>query len=371
MELVIPTVEHRHLAMEFRQEHIDCGEPHINGSWGFQRKEYEDYEKWLNDIENLKNGRGNNPNINVPATTYFAFMDNKIVGTIQIRHYLNDYLLKNGGHIGYSIRPSERCKGYGTRMLALALEKCRYLGIGKALITCDKSNIASAKTAIRNGGALENEVIEENGNIIQRYWITLKMEINRRKTPIIVVTGYLTAGKSTFARRLSDELNIPYLIKDTFKIALCANIELSDRAEKSRFSAVTFDAMMYVTERLIETGCPAVIEGNFVPRGVKKIDEAGVIKALLEKHNCQSLTFKFIGDTHVLHKRFVERENLPERGQANTMGYEISHDEFNLWCHNLDAFDVGGEIVEIDGTNFDTVDFNKHIETARDFLGRF
>ena len=187
---------------------------------------------------------------------------------------------------------------------------------------------------------------------------------------IIVITGYLASGKSTFARLLSSELNIPCFIKDTFKSALCASIDVNSRGESSRFSAVTFDAMIYVAERLIETGVPAVIEGNFVPNGIKKTDEAGVIKALLEKYNCQSLTFKFIGDTKILYKRFVERDILPERGQANTMGYEPSYDEFNLWCHNLDNFDVGGETVAIDTTDFEAVDFERNVKLAQEFLGR-
>ena len=101
---------------------------------------------------------------------YFAMENDKIVGTIAIRHYLNEGLLNIGGHIGYGIRPSERRKGYGAQMLALALEKCRELGIDRALVTCDKDNVASAKTAMRNGGVMENEVVEEDGNIVQRYW---------------------------------------------------------------------------------------------------------------------------------------------------------------------------------------------------------
>ena len=98
-------------------------------------------------------------------------VNGKIVGTIAIRNYLNDSLMKSGGHIGYGIRPSERRKGYGAKMLALALKKCREFGVEKALVTCDKDNIASAKTAMKNGGILENELVEENGNIVQRYWI--------------------------------------------------------------------------------------------------------------------------------------------------------------------------------------------------------
>ena len=69
--------------------------------------------------------------------------------------------------------PSERRKGYATQMLGLALEECRKIGIKKVLMVCDKDNIGSAKSIIRNGGILENEVIE-NGKIKQRYWIDLE-----------------------------------------------------------------------------------------------------------------------------------------------------------------------------------------------------
>ncbi|MCL2055986.1 MAG: ATP-binding protein [Oscillospiraceae bacterium] len=188
------------------------------------------------------------------------------------------------------------------------------------------------------------------------------------KSHIIIITGYLAAGKSTFARRLSEAISVPCIVKDTFKNALCASVDVDSREESSRFSAVTFDAMMYVAERHIETGCPIIIEGNFVPYGVKKTDEAGVIKALIEKYNCRSLTFKFVGGTRILHKRFIERDILPERGQANMMGYEPSYDEFDLWCRNLDGFDLKDSIVMVDTTDFGMVNFEKHIETAREFL---
>jgi len=172
MELIFPTIEHKQAVLEYRQEWLDK-EPgeRINGSWGLQNQRYENYGLWLSEIENLQINPM--PNINVPASTYFAFINDKIVGNIQIRHALNEELIKSGGHIGYSVRPSERRKGYATQMLTLALQKCRELGIEKVLVSCDKDNIASAKTILKNGGILENEIVEDDGNILQRYWITL------------------------------------------------------------------------------------------------------------------------------------------------------------------------------------------------------
>ncbi len=185
---------------------------------------------------------------------------------------------------------------------------------------------------------------------------------------IIVIEGYLASGKSTFALQLSRALNIPYLIKDTFKIALCKNISVASRIESSIFSTVIFDGMMYVTERMLETNTPVIIEGNFVPAGVKKIDEAGAIKHLVTKYNCTSLDFKFMGNTRVLHQRFLQREKTAERGEVNKIGMDVSYDTFDQWCHNFDDFDIGGETVRVDTTNFTNVDFNTYIKLAKEFM---
>src|SRR5690606_28706890 len=111
----------------------------------------------------------------VPSDTYFLINYNgKILGAISIRHYLNENLFSIGGHISYGIRPTERRKGHAKAMLKMALEKCIQLDIKKVIITCDKTNIASAKTILANGGILENEVVEDDGNVVQRYWITMR-----------------------------------------------------------------------------------------------------------------------------------------------------------------------------------------------------
>ncbi len=185
---------------------------------------------------------------------------------------------------------------------------------------------------------------------------------------IIVITGYLASGKSTFALNLSERLNIPCFIKDNFKSALCQGLTLTSRAEKSAFSAITFDGMMYVAERLMERGCPLILEGNFQPAGVKPVDEAGEIQSLIEKHGYDALTFRFCGDTDVLHRRFVLRESSAERGAANQLGMAVSPEQFGQWCRNMDGFSVGGRIIDVDTTDFCAVNFEGLIREAAAFL---
>lgn len=110
----------------------------------------------------------------VACTTYWLVnKKDRILGAVNIRHVLNEILLFRGGHIGYGIRPSERKKGYATKMLYLALEVCRTMGISRVMITCSKNNIGSAKTIINNGGILDSEGIDK-GEVFQRYWIDLR-----------------------------------------------------------------------------------------------------------------------------------------------------------------------------------------------------
>ena len=168
MELIFPTIEHKQAARDYRQEHFDHGETVIHGDGGLDTAE--SYEAWLDKVTRDLDGSAGR----VPATLFFAIVDGKIVGTIQIRHSLNFNRGDMNGHIGYGIRPSERRKGYASQMLALALDRCRELDIDKALVSCDKSNIGSAKTILKNGGILENEIVEDDGHVLQRYWITIR-----------------------------------------------------------------------------------------------------------------------------------------------------------------------------------------------------
>jgi predicted acetyltransferase len=167
--LVLPTIKYKEEIMNYKSEFIESGDS-IDGSAGLRNAE--SFEEWYSAFcdnlteETVREGL-------VPATTFLGIScDGSLVGMIDIRHRLNDYLLNFGGHIGYSVRKSERKKGYATEMLALALKECINLNIEKILITCDKENTGSVKTIINNGGVLENEVADGN-RITQRYWINL------------------------------------------------------------------------------------------------------------------------------------------------------------------------------------------------------
>lgn len=139
--------------------------------WSIFKNDYHDFDNYLKHLELKTPDNGK-----VPDSVFFLLdiNRNRLLGAVNIRHYLNEALLKESGHIGDGIRPTERRKGYATKMIELALIECKKLGIDRVLMTCDKDNIGSAKSIINNGGVLENEVVGSSGKIIQRYWIDNK-----------------------------------------------------------------------------------------------------------------------------------------------------------------------------------------------------
>ncbi len=106
----------------------------------------------------------------VPSTTFWGVVDNKVVGNLNLRHYLNKHLREVGGHIGYGVKPSERRKGYATEILRLGLKQAWKLGIKKVLVTCDESNVGSKKVIEANGGIFINKT-KKDGVTKLRFWI--------------------------------------------------------------------------------------------------------------------------------------------------------------------------------------------------------
>lgn len=168
IKLVKLTPQYKTQLFEMMEEWLSK-ETHFS-PYAIRKNDYRNFENYLDNLEikTEKDGR-------VPDSTFFCLDTDRniFVGAVNIRHYLNDELLYTGGHIGDGIRPSERRKGYATKMIGLALDECKKIGIKRVLMTCDKDNIGSAKSIMNNGGVLENEVLNEHGVLEQRYWIDL------------------------------------------------------------------------------------------------------------------------------------------------------------------------------------------------------
>jgi predicted acetyltransferase len=130
------------------------------------------FNRYLEVLEEQERGVGLRPN-HVPSTFLFAFKSHRIVGRVSIRHRLNDFLFRVGGHIGYVVVPEFRRQGHATEILRLGLRIAHEkLGIDRVLVTCDDDNIGSIRTIENNGGVLENVVTgPEIDKPKRRYWI--------------------------------------------------------------------------------------------------------------------------------------------------------------------------------------------------------
>lgn len=168
LKLIKASAEYKKQISDMLDEWYSTGEKII--PYSIRRIDYHDFEYYCENLEiNDTSERL------VPDSTFFCLDTDRniVVGAVNIRHFLNEPLLLNGGHIGDGVVPSERRKGIATAMIGLALAECKKLGIDKVLMVCDKDNICSAKSIINNGGVLENEVVVD-GVTEQRYWIDIK-----------------------------------------------------------------------------------------------------------------------------------------------------------------------------------------------------
>jgi predicted acetyltransferase len=177
IELIEPCVAYANDIWDFRSEIIECdakSEDQFAGCLSLDVSK--SAEEWINICKLRKSeDTCRQAGTEVPSNMYLAIRenDNKLVGIIDLRHHINHPILGTwGGHCGYSVRPSERGKGYAKEMLRLNILNAKELGIPKLLITCDVKNKASENTILANGGVFE-KLIDVDGTEMKRYWVSV------------------------------------------------------------------------------------------------------------------------------------------------------------------------------------------------------
>lgn len=170
--LVRPTEEYLAELSSYKKDFLQNSDS-MDGCGPLRR--YDDMKEYI-DMTNRYLSQETLPEGMVMATQFLCIRksDSKLVGMIQVRHYFNDYLEKYAGHIGYSVRPSERRKGYATWMLKNIKPFCRSINLDKILVCCIDSNEGSRRTILKNGGIYESTVFcEDKNENLERYWIDL------------------------------------------------------------------------------------------------------------------------------------------------------------------------------------------------------
>lgn len=174
MELVLPTADYKDSFIEAVKEYQAVDSDDRRDIYELNVAELEnDFPSYIAKLLSESEGK-NLPKGYVSQTTYWLIDNGEFIGRASIRHELTDHLLKEGGHVGYDIRPSKRKMGYGKKILELALLKAKELGITDVLITCSINNVGSRKVIEANGGVLENRSQPRQDNPAKlRYWISL------------------------------------------------------------------------------------------------------------------------------------------------------------------------------------------------------
>ncbi len=179
-----PSLERKEEIKEYLDEFIKYGSD-INGSGGLD-KIYDGLtiEEAIEKCLKMEDKAYAESIGKVSSSTYLMIResDDKLVGICNIRHYLNDYLRKVGGHIGYGVRPTERRKGYNKIQLYYALLEAQKLGIDSVMLDCIDTNVGSEKTIQALGGVFDSEYYDEGYNAnLRNYWINVDESIEKYK----------------------------------------------------------------------------------------------------------------------------------------------------------------------------------------------
>ncbi len=171
LEFMHPSPHLRDSYLSLVAEFVAGGESLVPFTLAFDNTDFAAFLVKLNDCAG---GIGIPEEFSAHSTYWLVRDHTQVVGVSNIRHSLTPALRREGGSIGYGIRPSVRRQGLGVAILHHSLHRAAELGLSRVLITCCKNNVASARTIVRNGGVLESEeYLANRGEVVQRYWINI------------------------------------------------------------------------------------------------------------------------------------------------------------------------------------------------------
>lgn len=182
------------------------------------------------------------------------------------------------------------------------------------------------------------------------------------KTKLILISGYPATGKSTFAKRLSEHLGIPCFKKDTIKEALADGLGEDSKEVFAKGSAAAFSLICHIAECFLQIGKPCILESNF------RISEGEELKTLIKNNDC--LTFVFTGNPDTIYERCAARDNSGERHWVHmAAGRDYFKNAFVDGCvkHRIGQIEIG-EVIKVDATDFEKVDFDKLLTIADKFM---
>ena len=176
---------------------------------------------------------------------------------------------------------------------------------------------------------------------------------------LIIITGQLAAGKTTYGKKISKALEIPFFSKDAIKEVLFDSLVDNNASydEKRKIGSTSYDVFYYIMEEQMKVGVPIIVESNFVKESIP------IIKKLLNKYNYKCLTLRFVGDLKTLHSRFLKREYSDERhlGLVSNGKFD-DYETFKQVSQKTGEFKIDNNEIIVDTTSFDNVNFNTLIE---------
>ncbi len=182
---------------------------------------------------------------------------------------------------------------------------------------------------------------------------------------LIIVSGPPASGKTTIARRLADELGLPFFDKDSFKELLADDLHVTGLTWSKTLGGASFDLLYLIAERQLAAGCSVLLEGNF--NGAQPTSR---FQTIIEKSGACTIQVNVRADGELLVKRYREREESGERHPIHVDRPRSQADAFRsgLLRGELPPLDLGGDVITVDTTDFDDVDIPNIAAQVRQHL---